>query len=711
MSARLTVVFLTTSLLVSCVGEVSELDRRASPLDAGPANVNRTDSGAALADSGSAVDAGANDGFDAGSVDAGSSSQDGGTTHFDAGTGHADAGFDAGHVAFDAGTTSADAGTTTVDAGTTTVDAGTTTVDAGTAPVDAGTAPVDAGVLTPGAPVVLYTDTLSAPTAGGEGGQGGYLSIFGKNFGAPTDLGTTTKVFIGTAEVANYRILTAAKVTKLAVQQLTVQVGNLGGAAVGTALPVKVVVNSRPSNTNLTFTPTAGKVLFASLSGNDATAVAGDITKPWRSLQNNSATTGAYYAAAAGDQIVVRGGNWSDTTGVDGTWLRASSNAAARNGTPSAWIHITAYPGPINGNAMEDVHYTTPAGKPGGFQGPWSAIAGTSGEYFAVSNLRLEVNAAAASDAAPINLQYGGGHWRIVNNELGPWPVAGVQAARAGGVSGKGDDVKILGNHIHHIGGTSDLENHGIYIETGSTNVEVAFNWVHDVTGGSLVQFNDSGGGAGTYPLPHGGTWQGFTGVRVHHNWLERGEKYGFNISDAGAGQGQVEARVWNNVIIGTKLPPVRMNSTASTIDVTVAFNTIANAMVSNSGSGNGYFRNEGNGSGAIRIVNNLLAFGANTVTGTDWFYDYSGTSSGWSFKNNLYWDLGRGVTPPSDSAKVLGDPKFVDAANDVALTSASPAIDRGVGALPFTVVDDLTGTLSRPVGAASDLGAYEYQP
>ena len=54
------------------------------------------------------------------------------------------------------------------------------------------------------------------------------------NFGSA--LGTGTKVFIGGVEVANYRYLGTAKVgAKLGLQQLTVQVGSLGNAALGMA--------------------------------------------------------------------------------------------------------------------------------------------------------------------------------------------------------------------------------------------------------------------------------------------------------------------------------------------------------------------------------------------------------------------------------------------------------------------------------------------
>ena len=48
--------------------------------------------------------------------------------------------------------------------------------------------------------------------SGGEGDQGGYLSIFGTNFGTAAGMGSSTRVYIGGVEVANYRYLGAAKV-------------------------------------------------------------------------------------------------------------------------------------------------------------------------------------------------------------------------------------------------------------------------------------------------------------------------------------------------------------------------------------------------------------------------------------------------------------------------------------------------------------------
>jgi hypothetical protein len=573
----------------------------------------------------------------------------------------------------------------------------------------------------PPTPKVLYTDVVSGPTTGGENGLGGYLSIFGMNFGGTAGLGSTTRVFIGGVEVANYRYLGNAVVgAKLGVQQITVQLGALGNPVQGQPLPVKVVVNGLESNTDRTFTPNPGRVLFVALSGNDGTAAAGDINRPWRSLQNGGEFSGVMATAQAGDQIVIRGGNWNDATGVDKTWVRFQT----RKGSPpngsagSGWIHLTAYPGPVKGNAIEDVHYTAPAATGGGIQGPSSANTGLGGEYVSVSNLRMDVNAAANSDAAPVNLQYTVGHWRVVNNQLGPWPSSLTLAAngvnaRAAGVSGHGNDIVVMGNRIHDIHcDPAALENHGIYADTTARNWEVAYNWIHDITGGSSVQFFDNEGGMGTRVLPTGEVWQGFTGIRVHHNWLENSAKYGLNIGDPGANAGAIEMRAWNNVIIGTGQAPVRTSTSAPAVDITYAHNTIYDASTAGD---RGMFYNDykGDAPRVIRVYDNIMAFGPRTKAGNVWFVDLSASSSGWSFRNNLYWDRGLGRPALAlDTARVVGDPGFAGAAGgDLSLILGSPAVDRAAQAVPFAITDDLTSLVARPQGAANDIGALERVP
>ena len=561
-----------------------------------------------------------------------------------------------------------------------------------------------------GAPVVTYTDALSGPVTGGENNLGGYLSIYGNNFGKPTGLGTTTKVYIGGVEVANYRYLGAAKVgAKLGLQQITVQVGNLN-LPLGTAEPVQVVVNGVVSNNNNTFTPNPGRVLFVSLTGNDSTAVANDITRPWRTLQTPT-NGGVAGIVKAGDQVVIRGGSWSDI-GFDSSWFRFRyTNQQGSKPTGAAgtgWIQFTAYPGAINGNALEDVHYSTPANKKGGFQGANSAYYGTTGDYIGISNLRLDVNANATSDAAPVNLQYSAGPWRIVNNELGPWPAA--IHSLAAGVSGHGDGTKVLGNYIHDIACTGASENHGIYADSGASNWEMAYNWIQDISGGNLIQLYDNVGLAGQNYNGFPTGWTGFTGMKIHHNWMENSGKYGLNLAD-----GIQSGAIWNNVIIGAKFSGLRINTISKNMDMTVAFNTFYDNDRVASGSGNGQILNTWgnyNPTGTIRIYDNIFAAGPQTTPGSN-FYVNAGTADAFlDFGRNLYWDNGRGwdvKTVSRDGLAIFGDPVFKSASTgNFALRGRSPARNTGTKTTPMAVVDDFTSTSLRPYGGVNDIGAYE---
>jgi hypothetical protein len=332
--------------------------------------------------------------------------------------------------------------------------------------------------------------------------------------------------------------------------------------------------------------------------------------------------------------------------------------------------------------------------------------------------MRMEISGGAARDAAPINFQYTGGHWRAVNNEIGPWVAGNSAVLNAAGISGHGDGNVIYGNYIHDIAGLSDQQNHGIYADTTAQNWDVAYNWISNAVGGSAIQFNDNEGGAGTYALPHGGIWAGFVNIKIHHNWLENAAKYGVNFNDQmSAKAGTYSGQIWDNVIIGTGLPPLRINSTQPTQQLWFAFNTIYNCMTTSSGTGNGFVRSEGWSaqSGVNNVFyNNIFSFGPKTVSGTQWFQNVGGTAANtttYNFKRNLYFANGQVPSAPSaigDSTALSADPAFVAAATGNFLTStSSPARKSATQALPsgFAVTTDFTSLITR--GSPTDIGAY----
>ena len=63
----------------------------------------------------------------------------------------------------------------------------------------------------------------------------------------------------------------------------------------------------------------------------------------------------------------------------------------------------------------------------------------------------------------------------------------------------------------------------------------------------------------------------------------------------------------------------------------------------------------------------------------------------------------------PADPAALRGDPKFTNAAGgDLSLLASSPAIDKALQAVPFTITNDMTAKVARPSGPANDVGAFE---
>jgi hypothetical protein len=537
-------------------------------------------------------------------------------------------------------------------------------------------------------------------------------------FGDPADLGTTVKVYIGGVEVGTYVVMDVDPFAKpgFGRQRIAVRVGTLVGLTAGKPYPVKVVVGSQSSNQDWVFTPNPGRIFYVSKTGNNSTAVIGDVNHPWRTLQatSSSSTADVYNHLRAGDQALVRGdggAEWTDIGRVN-TWLRflepehQGSNPAGVMG--SGFVTIYGFPG-------ETVNYRTTAGMRGGFQGPGQDITGTTGDFVGFSNFHFTVDGGAARDAGPFNMQYNAQQCWIVGNEAGPWVAGDSPVLNCAGISGEGNYLYALGNHIHHIEGTSALQNHGIYPGTNSYGWTLDYNWIHDIPGGSCLSFNDSDGGTGTFDTPFG-TWTGFTNIKIRHNWLENPAKYILSFNDIGSGLGDLEFQFTNNMCIGSGLPPLHTGTTTQTSDGTIAFNTFYNNNTTPSG-GNAIFRNDGwqhTPGHSIKIYDNIISHGPDTAPGTGWLNDTTGFSNGIAWARNLYYNNGDTTVPAPtmDSLAVVGDPKFVDrTGGDFTLQSSSPAINAGTQVLPTGVLvnDDYSSLITRQPGGAPDLGCFEY--
>ncbi|MBI3775671.1 MAG: right-handed parallel beta-helix repeat-containing protein [Gammaproteobacteria bacterium] len=554
-----------------------------------------------------------------------------------------------------------------------------------------------------GAPYILYTDLLAGPTHGGENDKGVYLSIFGINFempGAAAILGVNVKVFIGGAEVDNYRRLGPAK-GRSDISQITVQVGALGNLPAGVELPVQVVVNGTGSNINHTFIIQPGNILFVdNINGDDTTAQKNDVTRPWRHVQTpdscplDCATEGGALNPAVikpGDVIVMRGRGkiWSGL-GFDNRFARFHHETGTRpNGIPgNGYITLMAYPG-------EDVHIVPQPNSFGGIHGiNGDGFPGYS-KWIVISGLRIEGGDNTVYDG-PVNLQAHADHWRVVNNEL--FNLAAPPDAKSAGISGNGANVDILGNHIHHIGGGT--LNHGMYFDTGATDVDVAYNEVENIKQGNLIQTYDN---LGTADLNN---------VNIHHNLLHDGGRYGLNISG-----GTHSLNVWNNVIYNTAFSGVRFSvqSTPSSNFVFVYNTLYNNNMQLTAVDSNAPVLNDWNlNSGTALIANNIVYAAPLTIPLlSDCYYLDTSDGAAIRIKRNLWFGRARGAPPPQDQDPVGGtdllDPLFADSlAGKFNLLPGSPAIQQGLLSIPLGIIDDFRET-PRPTASAPDVGAYQY--
>jgi hypothetical protein len=521
-------------------------------------------------------------------------------------------------------------------------------------------------------PVVLYTDLLSGPNTGGENNHGTYLSVFGQNFGTSAGMGANTRVFIGGVEVAEYRYL-GPSMGRPDIQQLTVQVGALGNPTPGIPLPVEVQVGKASSSsfTSQTFTVNPGRILFVSLTGDDATAIAADINHPWRHMQTPVSTvtksTGAWGVARPGDVIVMRGGHWTDL-GFGGPrrpyFVKFIGNGGTRpTGTRGTGpISITGYPGE---RVVVEPPVKIAYGVFDGANAPRLGDGPDNPKYshwITISNLVIPTG---GINDGPVNLETGSDHWRVVNNDLA---APDAVTNRAAGVTGNGKHEEVLGNHIHDIAGVGSrgetLLDHGIYIDSGS-DWELAYNLIENITGGSGIQLYNSGHATPTIDR-----------VNIHHNWIRDIAKHGLNLGDT-SGTGIL---IWSNVVLRTVGGCWRNNSV-----------NLQGAKIWN----NTFYDCNTSGSfGAIwndvkNVENPITAdFRNNIVCAANASKEYASGETGFHAGgvqiggNKNLWCKGKSPASAGfDTEAMFADPKFVKANGkrpDFHLQAASPARNSG---------------------------------
>ena len=532
------------------------------------------------------------------------------------------------------------------------------------------------------APLVLYTDLISGPNSGGENDKGAYLSIFGKHFGHG-GLGTRTRVYIGGAEAAVYRYLGPSH-GRRDIEQISVQIGRLGSPPLGVPLPIVVKVDGIPSNADRTFIVNPGRILFVdNVRGNDRRARIGDIRRPFRHVQTQDLSEGAWGEVRPGDIIVMRGAGtaWTDI-GFERYFMRFrdKSGTPPRGRRGTGPIVLMGYPG-------EDVYIR--GSLAGGMTGGCiSAINGQTypgiGQWAVIADLRIDCE----GYDGPVSEEIHGNHWRVINNDLSAStaPTSGSHVPRMAGITGNGYDSVWLGNHIHDIQG-SPQESHGIYID-GDGSYDIAYNLIEKIRSGNGFQ-TYSNGTNGSSTIGH---------VSFHHNLIHDVSKHGLNIADGS----QEDIAIYDNVVYRTACSGIRFNTT-NLRDALVFDNTFYDTDTTHNihcaAVANDWFLP----ANALVLSNNIFrpADGTAYIGGSVGFAAFKGTAT-----DNLFF---AGSGPTLGAPAPVADPRFLDpAGGDFRLGSGSPAI--GAGSVLNFPAARTDFDLDARAGGRPDIGAFEYR-
>ena len=501
-------------------------------------------------------------------------------------------------------------------------------------------------------PVILYQDVIDGPGSTGEDNQGTYVSVYGVNFG------THECSVLAIGGDANGRLKYFGPAPAKKVSGIDGEVWRITVQANGRSGPLRVWRGETPSNDNFRFDSLDSTVYFVSTDGDDVTGAAGDINRPFRTVQNASGS-GVWYDVDPGDHIVLRGGEWADE-GAQERFLRTQGNT----GTEGRSIAIMGYPGELVDIKMQ---------RQGGIHNRGNS---SEAQHITISNLRI-CGEGDESDKdiidGPINLQWGSDYWRVIGNELCDWNAWDYDGddrreARSGGIAGNGNHVDLLGNYIHNIDGGT--KNHSIYIDFDGSpvtveDIEIAYNMIEDSNGGNAIQ---------TY-----GSSKEINEVKILHNWLHGGVRYGINISE----NSYRDYIVMHNTVIGFDRAGYRINENNPQNHV-VMYNTFYQ-------NGHSAGRTDYAHVNDWALTASNLIFAKNITEHQMDFEDLrhylgSSSSSGWGIASvyDNWWYNAPGKNNDLDDSEPdwrnrEGDPMFTDpAALDLTLRPGSPAAGRG---------------------------------
>jgi len=609
------------------------------------------------------------------------------------------------------------------------------------------------GVCHAAAPVCLYQDVLSGPASGGEGGNGIYLSIFGKNFGSARGSSTVT---INGTPVAQYLVWGTNNDATGNHDQISVQVAS------GTTSGNVVVTTLGGSCSNLSFTVRSGNIWYIGSGTDNVTissptcsqlendTVPGDVgnggkgtyADPWKMTNASSGYTYStgrtpftyqWYCANPGDTIVFLNGVsfvYDDGLGEGSSFTldMASSSPTAVNpytvmARPGATVQIGS---PTGAGANTGIH---------AYPGITNLIISglqASGSGPGDNGLGMSIGS-GNSPSNPTNA-------RIVNNIVTCPTCNGGAAALAAGWYENGSEtstqsvgVEVLGNWVYNAG-CSD--------SGGVTEKE--FHFIYTNGSGQEIGWNKVGGTGATAGCAYNGIQinyyaddeaYGYGNFSVHDNDISFTTGAGINLATVDPRVGPIN--VYNNIIHhigvtessdaaynpnGIYLPGYGPSLTGTQV-VNIYNNTLFDTSVAlgsvSYGTSGGSCLNVSNlfQTGiTYNLVNNLCAQPSYTFASTNKLYlAESGTGySELSGSNNLFYSANAGTptgTPQSSltSLTISTNPLFVSTTTpgswtNLELQATSPAIAAGSASL-YPALDFAGNTRPNPPA----IGALEY--
>ena len=534
-------------------------------------------------------------------------------------------------------------------------------------------------------PVLYFSDLTRGPSTGNGDDTGGRISgrdgvivtVWGRNLGTSI---ASIRVSCGGADAASIYTLGNANApanlwASHGMQKLVFQVSHLAKPGAG---EIVATVGGRASNA-LPFTVADGRILFVKASGNDETGE-GSWVRPWRTFRHTVA------AMVPGDVVYV--GDGVDQTAVTEFDAAVVLGASGESARPKA---LVVYPGAVSrvgGPSIPRAFYAYDGEHDRPSTG-W-VLAG-----FTVTTFEIGLQAFSGS--------------RLVGNF--------VTAPNGDGLDGAigvwGSDASVLGNELTGVGGAqSGKLYHALYLNgtradnpprpPAESNREVGWNYFHD---------NRCNRAIDTYSEQPQSAF--LANHRIHDNVILNQHGDGILLGYYVTGENWIV----NNLVVRAGLGPDWPDDSSSHAGIRIDAGHEASPgtvvhVLHNTVYGCGWHESpfpeesglllvspEALTRAAVDVRNNIFV-----STGEAYVASASGTIPATEGRN--LWS-GAGVPPAWDTRAVGANPGFVDAAgNNFQLAAGSAAVD-AAGVLSPPVTRDLLG-LSRPQGAAPDIGAYE---